>query len=75
MDKEPDNEEERKECEPYARMRSHPNEDIKLVLKKDKLYDNVNEMENSTYLQMDPVHFELNNQTKDSIVEQYYTLY
>ena len=77
-DRKPGNEEERKECEPYARMGSHPNEDIKLVLKKDKLYDNVNEMESSsqhTYLKMDPVQVELNNQTKDSIVAQYYTLY
>ena len=78
MDRVPSNEEERKECEPYARMRSHPNGDIKLVLKKDKLYGNVNEMENSTqhtYLQMHPVQVEQNNQTKDSIAQQYYTLY
>ena len=78
MEKEPDSDKERKECEPYARMRSHPNGNIKLVLKKDKLYDNVDEMENSTqhtYLQMAPVRVELNEQTKDSIVEQYYTLY
>ncbi|KAI6653582.1 hypothetical protein LOD99_3477 [Oopsacas minuta] len=74
------NEGERKECDPYLRMQSYPNGDIKQVLKKDKLYYNVNEVEESTqsyqhtYLEMKPRQCE-QARTKDSAKEPYYTLY